>query len=121
MFTQEQIDEHRERLQQVVATVHHFSALIFILTFVGYGVAVYLWFQDQPWAGLIVATFSYLFFRQFKSLSVGLARMKLRDRPGFTETWSMLDEAMTTERPQAVILALETRLRAPGEAEQKKP
>lgn len=117
MFTEEQIDQHRERLQQVVATVHHFSALIFILTFIGYGVAVYLWFQDQPWAGLIVATFSYLFFRQFRTLSVGLARMRLRDREDFSETWALLDEAMKSERPQAVMLALETRLRAPREPE----
>lgn len=112
MFTQEQIDEHRERLEQVVATVHHYSAVIFILTFAGYGVAIYLWFQDQPWAGLIVATFSYLFFRRFRSLSMGLARMKLRSRPGFDATWNMLDEAMKSERPQAVLLAVETRLRA---------
>jgi hypothetical protein len=115
MFTQEEIDTHRERLEQVVATVHHYSALIFILTIVGYGVAVYLWFQDQPWAGLMVATFSYLFFRQFRSLSIGLARMKLRDREGFAETWTLLDEAMKSERSQAVLLAVETRLRAPRE------
>jgi hypothetical protein len=112
MFSQEEIDTHRERLEKVVATVHHYSALIFILTFIGYGVAVYLWFQDQPWAGLIVATFSYLFFRQFRSLSLGLSRMKLRHRPGFDETWTMLDKAMESERPQAVLLALEARLRA---------
>lgn len=113
MFTQEQIDEHRERLEQVVATVHHFSSLIFVLTFIGYGAAATLWFQEQPWAGLIVATLSYLFFRQFRSLSVGLARMKLRDREGFSETWALLDVAMKTERPQAVLLAVESRLRAP--------
>jgi hypothetical protein len=115
MFSQEEIDTHRERLEQVVATVHHYAALIFFLTFVGYGVAVYLWFQGQPWAGLIVATFSYLFFRQFRSLSIGLARMKLRDREGFAETWTLLDEAMKSERPQAVLLAVESRLRAPRE------
>jgi hypothetical protein len=115
MFTQEEIDQHRERLERVVATVHHFSALIFILTFIGYAVAAYLWFQDQPWAALIVATFSYLFFRQFRSLSIGLARMKLRDREGFSETWTLLDEAMKSERPQAVLLAVESRLRAPQE------
>ncbi|ACL72279.1 hypothetical protein [Thioalkalivibrio sulfidiphilus] len=117
MFTQQQIDEHRERLEQVVATVHHFSAAIFILTFIGYGLAVYLWFQDQTWAGLIVATFSYLFFRQFRSLSLGLARMKLREREGFAQTWQLLDEALKSERPQAVMLSLETRLRAPREPE----
>jgi len=120
MFSQEQIDAHRERLEQVVATVHHFSAAIFILTFIGYGVAVYLWFQDQTWPGLIVATLSYLFFRQFRSLSMGLARMKLRDREGFSETWDMLDEAMQSERAQAVLLAVESRLRAPRETGQEK-
>jgi hypothetical protein len=115
MFTQEEIDQHRECLEQVVATVHHFSALIFILTFIGYVVAAYLWFQDQPWAALIVATFSYLFFRQFRSLSLGLARMRLRDGPGFNETWTMLDKALESERPQAVLLAVESHLRAPRE------
>lgn len=109
----ETFEVHRERLARLVAVVHHYAAAIFILSFCGYGLAAWAWFEGATVAALVIATLSYLFFRQFHTFSFGLARNKLRGEDGFDETIALIEAAMQGQKLRDVLSGIEARLRAP--------
>jgi len=107
--------EHRTVLEMLIARTHRIAFWIFVGTFVGYGVAVWVWFSGHTWAALIIATLSYLFFRQFRMLSFHLARMPLR---GKARTWPVLqqvEQALERGKAAAVMAELEAHLQALGQ------
>lgn len=107
MISQEDYLTYADQFDKLIATVHGYATLIFILTFLGYGFAVFLWFQDYTWTALITATFSYLFFRQFRTLSLWLARRKLQSDNTFEQPMKLLNQALSKERPQTVFAQLD--------------
>ena len=107
MISQHDYDTHATAFDTLVSTVHGYATLIFILTFMGYGFAVFLWFQDHTWTALIVATLSYLFFRGFRPFSLWMARRKLQKDPACATPLMLLDQALAHERPQAVLAQLD--------------
>ncbi|WP_018864163.1 MULTISPECIES: hypothetical protein [Thioalkalivibrio] len=111
-FERDFVVRNRDVLEGIVARAHRVALGIFVLTFSGYGIAVWLWFQDQMWAALITATVSYLVFRQFRMLALGIARMPLRGDPEALEATRALDNALEEDRPHPVLAELEAHLRA---------
>ncbi|MGM0554207.1 MAG: hypothetical protein ACQETK_10515 [Pseudomonadota bacterium] len=111
-FERDFVIRNREVLEGLVARSHRVALGIFVLTFGGYGAAVWLWFQDNMWGALLVATASYLVFRQFRMLALGIARMPLRGDPEAVETLRAIDGALEEDKPHPVLAEVEAHLRA---------
>ncbi|WP_018872958.1 hypothetical protein [Thioalkalivibrio sp. ALJ16] len=111
-FERDFVIRNREVLEGIVARSHRVALGIFVLTFSGYGAAVWLWMQDNMWGALVVATVSYLVFRQFRMLALGVARMPLRGDPAAVEALRAIDVALEHDRPHPVLAEVEAHLRA---------
>jgi hypothetical protein len=114
-FEREFVVEHRAVFEELISRTHRIAFWIFAGTFTGYGVAVWVWFTGNSWAALIIATLSYLFFRQFRSLSFGLARMPLRGRAQTLPVLTQVERALERGRAAEVMAELEAHLHAMGE------
>lgn len=115
-FERDFVIRNREVLEGLIARAHRVALGVFVLTFGGYGVAIWLWFESQMWAALIVATLSYLVFRQFRTLALGVARVPLRGDPAAVEALKAVDMALERDKPHPVLSEVEAHLRALGEA-----
>jgi hypothetical protein len=113
-FEREFVVEHRTVFEEVIARTHRIAVGIFVATFVGYGVAIWVWFSGNTWAALIIATLSYLFFRQFRTLSFSLARMPLRGQATSLPVLKQIDRALEKGRAPEVMAELEAHLQATG-------
>lgn len=111
-FERDFVIRNRDVLEGIVARSHRVALGIFVLTFGGYGAAVWLWFQDNMWGALVVATVSYLVFRQFRMLALGVARMPLRGDPEAVEALRAIDVALEQDKPHPVLAEVEAHLRA---------
>ena len=113
-FEREFVVEHRTVFEEVIARTHRIAVGIFVATFAGYGVAIWVWLGGNTWAALIIATLSYLFFRQFRWLSFGLARMPLRGSAKALPVLKRVEAALEKGRANEVMAELEAHLRALG-------
>ncbi|PYF99432.1 hypothetical protein D893_02681 [Thioalkalivibrio sp. ALE21] len=120
-FEQDFIGEHRDVFERIVARAHKVAVVIFVITFLAYGVAAWMAFNEQPWVALILATLAYLFFRQFRLVSLGLARTGLRGETGTAEPLKALDLALEEDGAHAVLSEVENHLRAIDEDEPGDP
>jgi hypothetical protein len=105
-----QFADHKDRFEVIVSEVHRVTASIVMLSFVGYGVAVYVWYQGHPWLALFTATIAYGFFRAFRPLSVFAAKLRLRSRPGFDQTLVLFENELIDRKPHDVLSDVEKRL-----------
>lgn len=115
-FEREFVVEHRAALTQLIARTYRIAFWLSLTTFAGYGVALWVWFAGNHWAALIIATLSYLFFRQFRALSFSLARMQLRGRAQTLPVLKQVERALEKGKAAEVIAELEAHLRAMGGA-----
>ena len=115
VFERAFVIEHRVVLEELIARTHRIAFWIFLGTFTGYGVAVWVWFSGHTWAALIIATLSYLFFRQFRMLSFNLARMPLRGQARTLPVLHEVERALEQGRAAAVMAELEAHLQALGQ------
>jgi len=113
-FEREFVVEHRELFEELIARTHRIAFGLFAATFTGYGVALWVWFSGNTWAALIIATLSYLFFRQFRWLSFGLARMPFRGSAKALPVLKRVEAALEKGRANEVMAELEAHLRALG-------
>jgi hypothetical protein len=113
-FEREFVAEYRELFEALIARTHRIAFGLFAATFTGYGVALWVWFSGNAWAALIIATLSYLFFRQFRSLSFGLARMPLRGSAKALPVLKRIETALEKGRVSEVMAELEAHLQALG-------
>ncbi|SEP58536.1 hypothetical protein SAMN05421693_101148 [Ectothiorhodospira magna] len=113
MITPEAFATHREDFAAFVATIHRFASLLFIISFIGYGAAAWIWFQGATWTALIVATLAYLFFRQFRRLSLNLARIKYTLQPRYHPMLLLVDQMLEDHKPAVVVGQLESLLKKP--------
>ena len=109
-MTPDEFQQHRERLVTFMELTHRITAVIVLLTFLGYGLAAYIWLQGEALAGLVIATLSYLVFRMFRSISLGLAQRRLQDREEFADTLSLLERELEQRKPQEVFAEIEARV-----------
>lgn len=107
--------QHRPILEELIARTHRAAFGIFVATFAGYGVALWIWFSGNSWTALIVATLSYLFFRQFRTLAFALARVPLRGRAAAIPVLKRIEQALDKGTAATVIAELEGHLRAMGQ------
>lgn len=110
MIPADEFAGHREHFQAFLAAVHRFAGMIFVFSFVGYGAAVWAWWTGAVWLALIVASLSYLFFRQFRRLSMILARRQFASRPECADMLAMLDCALASHKPAEVMARIESLL-----------
>ena len=111
-FEREFVVEHRELFEELIARTHRIAFGSFAATFAGYGVALWVWFGGNTWAALIIATLSYLFFRQFRWLAFGLARMPFRGDAKVLPVLKRVETALEKGRASEVMAELEAHLRA---------
>ena len=105
-----QFTDHQDRFEVIVSEVHRVTASIVMLSFVGYGGAIYVWYQGHPWLALITATIAYGFFRAFRPLSLFAAKLRLRSRPRFDQTLVLLENELIDRNPHDVLSDIEKRL-----------
>lgn len=111
MISQEEFVAHQEDFAAFVATIHRFATLLFIVSFIGYGAAAWVWFQGATWTALIVATLSYLFFRQFRRLSLNMARIQYTMQPRYHPMLLLVDRMLEDHKPAVVVGQLESLLK----------
>jgi hypothetical protein len=111
-FEREFIAAHRGAFSELVDRTHRIAFGIFVLTFAGYALALWIWFAGNSWAALVIATLGYLFFRQFRTLSFALARMPLRGRAEDLPVLRQVEQALEQGRAAAVVAELEAQLAA---------
>ncbi|WP_025367343.1 hypothetical protein [Thioalkalivibrio paradoxus] len=114
-FEREFVVEHRVVVEELIARTHRAAFAIFVGTFAGYGVAIWVWFSGNMWAALIIATLSYLFFRQFRTLSFALARTQLRGRAVALPVVKRVEQALEKGAATDVMAELEAHLHAMGQ------
>ncbi len=114
-MTPDEFQQHREYLVRFMELTHRITAVIVLFTFLGYGLAAYIWLQGEALAGLVIATLSYLVFRMFRSISLGLAQWRLQDRAEFADTLSLLERELEARKPQEVFAEIEARVAEAGE------
>jgi cytochrome c-type biogenesis protein CcmH/NrfG len=113
-FEREFVADHRELFEELVARTQRIAFGLFAVTFTGYGAALWIWLSGNTWAALIIATLSYLFFRQFRWLSFGLARMPFRGSAKALPVLRRIEDALEEGRATEVMAELEAHLRALG-------
>lgn len=106
------VQEHRDLLKALVTRTQRIALGLFVCTFLGYGLALWIWFAGHSWTALVLATLSYLFFRPFRTLSWGLARLPLRGDPATLPVLQVLDAALEHAKPAVVMAELEAHLQA---------
>ena len=111
-FSREFVEQNREALGALLERTHRIAFWMFVLTFSGYGLALWVWWIGNAWAALIIATLSYLFFRQFRSLSFGLARTVLRGQPEAQTLLGPIDRALEQGKVNSILAELEAHLAA---------
>lgn len=111
----EELQAFRPQLAQIVAAIHQATALIAVLSFAGYGLAVWLWFSARPWLGLGIATVSYLFFRLYPLLSIQWARWRLADDEMARRAFAALERAWENRSRRTVLMEVDAWLRKTSE------
>ena len=104
MIERRVLADHHDRLIAIISEVHRVTGLIVITSFVGYGLAVYIWYRGYIWWALITATLAYVLFRAFRPLSLFAARRQLGSQDGFAATFAVLDSQMA-HRPSREVLS----------------
>jgi hypothetical protein len=98
---------HRHLVAALLDRTHRVATALFVLTFAGYGVAVLVWFQGNSWMALLIATLSFFFFRQFRALSLGIARLPLRGQVAALPLLQAIDAGLEKASARELVLELE--------------
>ncbi len=109
-MTRDEFLQHRDGLKLLVDTTHKITAVIVLVSFVGYGLAAYIWFQGHVLGAAVVASLAYLMFRLFRPISLSFARLRLQDKPQYAEALALFEAELQDHKPQVVlshIIALE--------------
>lgn len=104
--------DHHDRLVTIVGEVHRASGSIVSISFIGYGLATYVWWRDHIILAMLIATLAYALFRAFRPLSLYLARKKLAARAGFAETFAVLDAEFAARGARDVFAEVEALIEA---------
>lgn len=110
----EDLTKHVDELPAIVAAIHQATAVIAVLSFAGYGAAAWLVFRGLIWPALGMATFSYLFFRLYPSLSVLWARWRFSDDAAAAAALGALEHAWAGRSPRSVLVEVDAWLRERG-------
>lgn len=106
-MTKEDFLTHRENLKQFIDTIHKVTLLIGLVSFIGYGLAAWIWFQGNNVVALIVVTISYLLFRAFRFISFNFARQKYSTDAATADTMKLIDGQLAEHKPQEVVAMIE--------------
>ena len=98
---------HGHLLVDLLNRTHRVASVLFALTFAGYAAAVLVWFQGNSWVALLIATLSFLFFRQFRMLSLGIARMPLRGHIAALPLLQAIDAGLEKVSARELVAELE--------------
>jgi hypothetical protein len=110
--------EHKEELREIALMLHRATTVIVIITFAGYGLSAWMFFEVDRLYALITATVFYIFFRFFRKLSLMWVRRGVNTRPELKPAMSWLDEQITESKASVVIAELDGRLFAKEKDEQ---
>lgn len=118
-MTQEDYQANRDGLHALVDATHRITAIIVVISFAGYALAAYLWFQGAGLGALLVATLSYLLFRMFRPISLSFARLRLQRHARYAPTLVLLDTLLQTHNIQQVFAQIAAFTAAESESQAK--
>jgi hypothetical protein len=107
----DELKQYAEELERIVAAIHRATASIAVVSFAGYGTAVWLLFSGRLWLALGVATVSYLFFRLYPPLSLHWARWRSAEEPRQRVALEALERAWNGRSQREVLLEVDAWLR----------
>lgn len=108
----DELREYADELGSIIGAIHRATAAIAVLSFMGYGVAAWLWFGGRPWLAVGVATVSYLFFRLYPALSIHWARWRASDDMRARSALAALERAWSGRSQRTVLMEVDAWLRA---------
>lgn len=103
-----------DRVRDLVDRLHRIGGWIALVSFAGYGLAGWIWWQGRPWTAAAVATVAFLIFRRFRSFALGLTRHWAGVQPDYREAMAFIDEAVRRLGERRALMEIESRLRRPG-------
>lgn len=98
--------EHRpvdERIGQIVDYSRVINTLVASAAFVGYGLALYAWFEEHSVGALVIATLSYLLFRFLRKISYSFTWQAFANREEFAEPMRHLDSDLLMLQRERII------------------
>ena len=117
---QQELRQHEAELRQIATSLHRVTSLIVLITFAGYGLALWLFFSNYRLEGLIAAIAFYIFFRFFRHTSLMVIRNGVAKRPELQPAMEWLDVQIKRDGASKVMTELDQRLFA-EEKEKEKP
>jgi hypothetical protein len=119
---QQELCQHEPELRQIATSLHRVTSLIVLITFSGYGLALWLFFSNYRLEGLIAATAFYIFFRFFRHTSLMVIRRGVAKRPELQPAMEWLDVQIKRDGASRVMSELDQRLFAEdkGKVEEEK-
>jgi hypothetical protein len=119
---QQELRQHEPELRQIATSLHRVTSLIVLITFSGYGLALWLFFSNYRLEGLIAATAFYIFFRFFRHTSLMVIRRGVAKRPELQPAMEWLDVQIKRDGASRVMSELDQRLFAEdkGKVEEEK-
>ena len=79
------------------------AALIVLAAFTAYGLAFYVWQQDQPLGAIVIATMGYLFFRSLRKITFNLTWQKFNTQPALRQVLERLGEHHLLKKEETVL------------------
>ena len=107
---QQEFGQHETALRQIATSLHRVTSLIVLITFSGYGLALWLFFANYRLEGLIAATAFYIFFRFFRHTSLMVIRKGVAKRPELQPAMEWLDVQIKRDGASKVMSELDQRL-----------
>lgn len=102
--------EHKAHWTALAERAQRYAGMIFVVTFAGYGAAIWSWWQGSTWLAIIIATCAYLFFRQFRRFSLRLALRRVAEQPAARPAADKVEALLEQHGPEAVMAAIQARL-----------
>ena len=82
------------------------AAAIVLTAFIAYGLALYVWYIDQPIGACVIATMGYLLFRSLRKIVFNLSWQKFSPQLKFAPIIEKLDDGWLLKKEADVLTHL---------------
>ncbi len=107
----EELKQYAPELEAIISAIHRATAVIGILSLLGFVLGGWLWYLHQHGWALGVVVVSYLFFRLYPLLSLQWARWRASDDVHETEALTLLERHLRGQNKRRVLLGIDAWLR----------
>lgn len=110
-MTPEEFETGKPLIVEMLNFMRWAGTLLIVLSFGGYALAGWTWFQGQPLLALGIAVTAYLFFRIFRLVAWRLTLARFQKRPAYRPWLGLLDQDTAMLSDRAALERIEARLK----------